>query len=105
MNDILNIILGVLVGSTLGTYIGTEIAYRRTERWLRRLLSDGEFRALVVEWLKGTAEQFKEEYIVKKLESGEFRALVGRAKEEVIGALLGGADLPDLEDFGGGGDV
>ncbi len=103
-SSLLTMLIGVLLGATLGTIIGTEIAYKRTERWLRKLLTNKEFQNLAVEWLKRTAQQFEDEYVKPKIESEEFRELVRKAKEQAVSALFGGSELPDLEEFLGGGD-
>ncbi len=104
--SLLTMLLGVLLGATLGTIIGTEIAYRRTERWLRKLLTDKEFQNLAVGWLKKTSERYFDEYVRPKIESEEFRELVRKAKEQAMQALLGPGepptDVPSLDDFVGG---
>jgi len=101
--SLLTMLFGVLLGATVGTLIATWIAYRRTERWLRKLLTNKEFQNLVIGWLKRTAQQFEEEYVKPKIESGEFKELVRKAKEQAVKALFdGGDDLPSLEDFLGG---
>jgi len=97
-SSLITMLIGVLLGATLGTIIGTEIAYRRTERWLRKLLTDKDFRDLTVAWLKKTAEQFESEYIKPKIESEEFKELMGMVKEQALKALFDG-DVPRLEDF------
>lgn len=102
-SSLVTMLIGVLLGATLGTIIGTEIAYRRTERWVKAKLTDPELRNLVVDFLKRTAEQFEGEYVRPKLESGEFRELVRKAKEQAVKALFDGAEAPKLEDFLGGG--
>lgn len=105
--SLLTMLLGVLLGATLGTIIGTEIAYRRTERWLRKLLTDEGFRGLVVGWLKKTSERYFDEYVKAKVESEEFRELVRKAKEQALQALLEPdepANVPSLDDFIRGGE-
>ena len=100
--SLITMVLGVILGATLGTIIGTEIAYRRTEKWLKKLLTKKEFRDLTVSFLKRTAQQFEDEYVRPKVESEEFRELVKKAKEQALRALFDGADTPKLEDFLGG---
>jgi len=78
MPDMWGVVVGVLLGSTIGTVIATEIAYRRTEKWLIKLLNDEKFKGHVVAFLKDVAQRFRKEYV----ESGELRKLVqGLAKE------------------------
>ena len=102
--SLITMLLGIILGATLGTFLGTEIAYRRTEKWIRQKLTDPEFRSLVVDFMKRTAGQFEDEYIRPKIESEEFRELVRKAKEQAVKALFDGADVPKLEDFLGGGE-
>jgi len=97
--SLLTMLIGVLLGATLGTIIGTEIAYRRTEKWLKKLLTNPEFRGMAVDFLKKTAEQFEEEYIRPKIESEEFKELVKKAKEQAVKALFDGEEVPKIEDF------
>jgi len=101
--SLLTMLLGVLLGATLGTIIGTEIAYRRTERWLRKLLSDEELRGLAVDWLKKTSERYFNEYIKAKIESEEFKELMKKAKEQAVKALFED-DVPGLDEFWRDGD-
>lgn len=105
VSSLVTMLIGMLLGATIGTVIGTEIAYRRTESWLKKKLTDPELRNLVVDFLKRTASQFEEEYVKPKIESGEFRELVRKAKNEVMNELFGGANVPKLERFLGGKEV
>ena len=105
--SLITMLIGVLLGATLGTVIGTVIAYRRTERWIRKMLSDDGLRSLTVEFLKKTASQFENEYVKPKIESEEFRELVIKAKEQAVQALFGETvksdnQIPRLDEFAGG---
>jgi len=100
-SSLLTMVVGVLLGATLGTIIGTEIAYRRTEKWLRKLLTRKETRDLVVSFMKRTFQQFEDEYIKPKLESEEFKELVRKAKEQALDVLFG-SKVPRLNDYLGG---
>lgn len=86
--ELVTTLIGVLAGATIGTLIGTEIAYRRTESWIRKLLSDDELISMTVAFLKKTANRFSDEYIKKKIENGELKDLLRKAKKPIEEALF-----------------
>ena len=100
-SSLLTMVVGVLLGATLGTIIGTEIAYRRTEKWLKKLLTRKETRDLVVSFMKRTFQQFEDEYIKPKLESEEFKEMIRKAKKQAIDALFE-RNVPRLSEYLGG---
>lgn len=92
LDGILDIFLGVLIGSVLGTYIATEIAYRRTEKWLIKLMKDEKFRRNAIDFLKDVSERFRKEYLEPRL-------------KEMVDRFKGELEIPGLEEFIGGGDA